>query len=297
VLSALLALAASLTYGVADYLGGLATRRTGVLAVVAISQGVGLLLLCVAAPIAGGVVGRGDVLWGAAAGIAGGLAVTLFYRALAMGRMSIVAPVTAVCGLAVPVVVGLALGERPGVLAMVGVGLAAASVGLLGPGAEPAAPAPADASAVAAAGHLRRDGRRAFVTAMAAGVVIGMFYVTLERTSAAAGLWPLLMARVVSVGAFLVAAAALRARGGRPLTVAPGATPTIIAAGVLDVLANALYVYAVRDGLLSVVAPLASLYPASTVLLARARDGDRLSRLQSAGLATAAAAAVCMTVG
>ncbi|HVE80241.1 MAG TPA: EamA family transporter, partial [Gemmatimonadaceae bacterium] len=280
-LSALLALAASLTYGVADYLGGLATRRTGVLAVVTLSQGVGLVLLCAAAPVAGGVVGRGDLLWGAAAGLAGGLAVTLFYRALAMGRMSIVAPVTAVCGLAVPVIVGLALGERPGRLALGGVFLAAASVALLGPGAEPAAPAPDVHAGGGAQPGLRAEPGRAFVTAIAAGVIIGAFYVTLERTSAAAGLWPLLVARVVSVSVFLATAAVLHARGGRPLAIPRAALSTVIGAGVLDVLANALYVYAVRGGLLSIVAPLASLYPASTVLLARARDGERLSRLQT----------------
>lgn len=285
----LLALMASLTYGVADFLGGLATRRAPALGVAALSQAIGLsglLLVLVVLPPAD--PSRADLLWGACAGLAGGVGVTLFYAALAAGRMGVVAPVAAVCGLAVPVLVGLALGERPRAAALVGVALAAAAVALLG---QPGTPGPEDGGSVA-------GDRRALGLAIGAGAVIGMFYAGLGQVSAEAGVLPLVVGRATSVAGFLALGAATWLRRRTWTITVPRPTLALVgAAGLVDTLANVCYLLAVTGGLLSVIAPLSSLYPASTLLLARIVLHERLRRVHVAGLALAVAAIVLMTMG
>ncbi|HEX8693093.1 MAG TPA: EamA family transporter [Longimicrobium sp.] len=278
----LLALASSLFYGAADFLGGLAARRTATLPVVVVSQLAGLLLLLAVMPLLAPAAPAGtDLAWGAAGGVAGGVGVGLLYHALSISAMSVVAPVTAVCAIAVPVVAGLALGERPGAGALAGVGLAAVAIGLIS-----REPAPDRPVLLGATG-------RGVLLALAAGLAIGAFYVALERTAPAAGLWPLVAARATSVA--MLAAVALAAR--RRLRPDRGALRIILAGGALDMLANLLYLLAVRQGLLSVVAPLASLYPAATVLLAWIVLGERLHWFQGLGLAFAALAIALITGG
>jgi drug/metabolite transporter (DMT)-like permease len=277
----LLALASSLVYGSADFLGGLATRRSPVLPVVALSQAAGLAVLLVAMPFLPSHATHADLAWGAAAGLTGGVGVSLLYHALAIGPMSVVAPVTAVCSISVPVVVGLALGERPGVRALAGVVLAAAAIVLIS-----REPTPHDATSPAA-----RISRGVWV-ALVAGVVIGFFYVCLSRTGPTAGLWPLLTARGVSVTLFAGAALV----GGRSLLPVRAALPAVLGSGVLDMIANVLYLLAVRGGLLSIVSTLASLYPAATVVLAAIVLRERLRAQQLAGLACAAVAVVLITM-
>jgi drug/metabolite transporter (DMT)-like permease len=302
------ALASAVVFGGADFLGGLAARRSPVLPVVVGSQLAGLAVLLAALPLLGRAEPTAaDLWWGAAAGITGGGGVALLYRALATAAMSIVAPVTAVCALAVPVVVGMLLGERPEPAALAGIALAVVAIGLVsqeGAGAheaeqggrEPsggadAAPAGPSRSAAAAAGSAearRAQNRRGLRMALASGVVIGFFFVFLGRTGEAAGLWPLVPARLVSVALFVGVAAVTR----QSLRPAAGTWRIVLAGGALDMVANVLYLLAVREGMLSVVATLSSLYPASTVLLARIVLGERLARVQWAGVACAAAAIV-----
>jgi drug/metabolite transporter (DMT)-like permease len=269
-----LAVLAAISYGAADFLGGLATRRFAVYAVVVVSQLTGLILVVLALPLlppASAVAG--DFAWGAASGLAGGIGVALLYRGLAVGTMSVVAPVTAVCAVIIPLAVGTALGERPAALALLGVVLALVAIVLV-------SQAGADTS-----GTRRSTG---VPIAIASGIAIGIFLVCLERTGPAAGLWPLVAARIVSVG-FLSGVALTRGEAIRP---GPGSMPILVACGALDMLANTLYLLAVRDGPLGIVATLSSLYPASTVILARVVLQERLRPAQVGGVVCAAAAIV-----
>jgi drug/metabolite transporter (DMT)-like permease len=275
-MAAVLAAASALVFGAGDFLGGIASRRAPVLAVVAVSQLAGLVLLGIALPLLGGAPSGADLVWGGFAGLAGGTGLLLFYRALAAGVMSVVAPVTATCAAGVPVLAGLAQGERPGALALVGVAIALLATALVSRGESPAT----------------AGARPALAGALAAGVAFGAFFVLLDRTAAAAGLWPLLTARTASVGLIVVAALSTR----RTLRPTPQALPATLGAGVLDMTANVLYLLAVQRGLLSLVAVLASLYPVSTVLLARTLLGERLRGIQGAGVAFALAAVVLITL-
>lgn len=284
-MAVLLALAASAVYGSADFLGGLATRREKPLPVVGLSQLAGLVALVLFLPLVGGDASAADLEWGVAAGAFGSVGIGLLYSALSLGKMSVVAPVTAVAGIVVPVAVGLALGEQPGTASMVGVALACASIALISRGSsEAAAPSP-EGTLAPPPGRL---GTGPIGRALGAGLAIGGFYVCLQRTGPGAGLWPLIAARsfaVCAVGGITVAS-------GRRLVISRDARALSIGAGLCDVLANVLYLLAVRRGLLSVVATLSSLYAVSTVILARFVLGERLRLVQAAGLALATVAVV-----
>jgi drug/metabolite transporter (DMT)-like permease len=274
----LLALLSAALYGTADFLGGLGARRTAALAATVIAQGVGLVVVALALPFfPAAPLTATTALWGVGAGLTGGGGVALLYYGLKVGRMSVVAPVTAVCSIAVPVLVALGLGERPGLPATAGIAVAIVSVALISRQQDPQGQA------------LAKD--RSVAIALASGVAIGAFFVCLARAGDASGLWPLLVARAASTVALAVAARL----AGISLAVPRGVLPVVVACGAIDVLANALYLVAVRQGPLGLVATLASLYPASTVLLARLVLGERLRPLQSVGLGCAAAAIVLIT--
>lgn len=278
-LSYTLAVFASIAYGAADFLGGLATKRSSMVAVVIVSQLAGLILVLFALPLLPAwTPSRIDVAWGAASGLAGGLGVALLYRGLAIGVMSVVAPVTAVCAVIIPLVVGMALGERPTATAAVGVALAIAAIVLV---------------SMSDGLEERRATSSGLLLAIAAGVAIGIFFVFLARTGAAAGLWPLVAARIVSISLFSVVALV----AGQRLTPRRESLPIVIGGGVLDMTSNILYLIAVRLGPLSIVATLTSLYPASTVILARVILGERLRVLQHLGVVCAAVAIVLIVAG
>jgi drug/metabolite transporter (DMT)-like permease len=269
-----LALASAASYGAADFLGGIASKRAPTVVIAFVAQLAGLVLLVFVLPLLpSGSPLRSDYLWGAASGVAGGTGVALLYRALAVGTMSIVAPTTAVCAAAVPVVVAFALGERPGALAVVGIVLAAMAIVLLSRGAS------LDEMPKAQSG---------LALALMSGVAVGVFFLCLARTSENAGIWPLIAGRSVSVPLFV----AMAAISGNSVRLERRVAGTAIGCGTLDMLANALYLVATREGPLSLVATLASLYPASTVLLARVTLGERLSRSQALGVVCALAAVV-----
>ena len=273
-----LALGCAVFYGVADFLGGLAARRGPALASTFGAQGVGLLLVSLALPMfPAAPPSTGGTLWSVGAGLTGGIGVVLLYYGFAVGRVSVVAPVTAVCSISIPVLVAVGLGERPRLLAIVGILVAVASVGLISRSDDPAEPG--------------SDRDRSVAIGLAAGVAIGAFFVCLARAGEAAGLWPLLIARASST----IALAIVTPLSGVSLRIPRAALPFVIACGALDVLANALYLLATRAGPLGLVATLSSLYPASTVLLARIVLRERLRPVQSVGLACAATAIVLIT--
>jgi drug/metabolite transporter (DMT)-like permease len=275
----LLALASAVVYGMADFCGGLATRRAAVVAVVAVSQAAGLVALLPLLPWLGGDPTVRDLGWGAVAGLAGAAGLVLFYRALAGGVMSVVAPVTAVSAAALPVLVGIGLGERLAWWAVVGIGLALVAVVLV--------------AAEEGLSSLRTASPASLVPALAAGAGFGLFFVLLDRTREESELGPLVAARVVSVALVTVVALATR----RTLRIPRTALPVVLLAGVGDMAANALFLLASQqEGPLAIIGVLASLYPVSTVVLAQVVLGERLVRTQLAGLAAACAAVVLITL-
>ena len=279
----LLALSAAALYGTADFLCGLAARRANTLAVVVMSQGCGLTLLLLSLPLLPEATPAArDLVWGVAAGLIGGVGVALLYRALAVGRMAVVAPTTAVCAMLIPVATGVWRGERLGLLTMLGVALAIVAIVLV-----------SQQRAAAGAVSVRAGALPPGVgLALVSGVAIGLFFLALAETDAGAGMWPLVAARAASVTLFSVIALV----SGRPLRLAAPVARIALAGGALDVGATALYLLASRYGPLSVVVTLLSLYPASTVILARVVLGERLNGWQVTGVACAALA-VTLIVG
>jgi drug/metabolite transporter (DMT)-like permease len=268
-----LAIASAAFYGAADFIGGLTSRRTHISAVVVFSGLAGLAVLAVLIPLMPpNSPTVPDLAWGAAAGLAGGIGLGLLYRALAIGTMSVIAPTTAVCGVSIPVVAGIVLGERPSPLTAAGMVLALVAIVLVSQ-------------------EKRTDGQgssRGLVPALLSGVAIGVFYLVLAETSPNAGLWPLLSSRVTSVALFTTAAIA----GRHTWRMTTRVGWLVVTCGVLDMIANALYLIASRSGPLSVVVTLTSLYPASTVILARAVLHERLSAWQVTGVLCALVAVI-----
>jgi drug/metabolite transporter (DMT)-like permease len=283
----LLAIGSALFYGAADFSGGLATRRAGTIPVVLLSQASGLVLLALIMPLLPHASpSRADLVWGGVAGLTGGVGVALLYRALAIGTMAVVAPTTAVCAVTIPVAVSVLLGERPLPLAIAGIVLGIVSIVLV---SRQQAAAQTDS-------HDPAEWRRlpaGVGTALASGVAIGFFFLALARPGSNAGMWPLLMARSFSVTLF----AAIAIAGRRSIRMPAPVVPLAIGGGILDMLANALYVLAARQGSLSIVVTLSSLYPASTVLLARVVLGERLNTWQISGVGCALVAIVLIVSG
>jgi hypothetical protein len=241
-LPVLLALLSSATFGAADFLGGLATRRGRMVAVVIISQSAGLALVLALLPLLpAATVSTRDLFWGGAAGVAGGAGVGLLYYGLAVAPMTIVAPVTAVCSVAVPVIVGLSAGEALSRPTAVGILLAAAAIALVGQGATAEGTGGLGTGKAGTGGLRTRDVLRGLWIALPAGLAIGLFLVALQRTPPAAGLWPQAAARVVSIASFAAGAAATR----EPLVLPRAVTLTALAGGALDMTANVLYLIAV----------------------------------------------------
>lgn len=267
---ALLALVASLLWGTADYAGGVITRRRPALVVVAAVQALGLLL------VAGPLAWRHDAPAGSylglavLAGLAGAVALSAFYQALAIGTMGVVAPVAAT-GVAVPVVVSWAQGQRPALVALLGIGLAAVGV-------------------VLASGlDLRRAGsqRAAFALAGLAALGFGSVLVLVDEATGRPGTSTLAVLALMRATAAVVLVGAVLARR-IPVALSRADAPGLLLAGACDVGAVGLYAVALRgDADLAVVAMLASLYPVVTALLARQLLAERLRASQLAGVGVA----------
>jgi uncharacterized membrane protein len=273
----LLALGSAICYGSADFFGGLTARRANTIATVFWSQFVGLVLLLLVLPfLPSASVSSRDWIWGFVAGFSGGIGVAFLYRALAVGAMAVVAPTTAVIAAMIPVLFAFVQGERLRPLTLGGIALALLAIALV------SRPANHSARAETATGSLPPG----MFLAVFAGIAVGIFFLSLARTTPAAGMWPLIAARIASIGLFGLIAFGTR----RTLRMSGSAATTATAGGALDMVANALYMIAARIGPLSIVVTLASLYPASTVVLARFVLGERLGRVQMAGIACALAA-------
>ena len=264
-----LALGSSVVWGSADFAGGSLTKRLPTFAVTIWSQSAGLFALLVAVA-AREHVGIRAFLLGLAAGVGGGAGLAAFYKALALGTMSVVSPLVA-CSALVPFTVSLATGERPSTIAVVG-----ALVALTG--------------AVLASVEERRSASaarsRAILLAVLAAGALGIFVYFLGLGSREGdAVSALFGARVGSLTLLVAISVAARATVRLPRrTIVP-----VAAVGLADVAANALFAYASGHGLLSLVSVLGSLYPVVTVLLAHLLLGERLTRAQQAGVAVALA--------
>lgn len=288
-----LALGSGLTFGVADFAGGLAAKRASATSVTFVSQAIGLIVLL---PLLGVLPGTPSVaafVSGGLAGIAGALGVVAYLRALALGPMGVVAPLASVVGVMVPVVVGVVAGERPSLLAALGIAVGLIAITVVAGGGrrtedQDTGGRPANSSAGASVDLDRRGP----LLALAGGAAFGVFFVLLDLTPTGSGLWPLVGARVASL-ALMGSAVALVSRTLPPRD----ALPMVAASGALDMLANILFLLATRAGLLTISALLASLYPVVVVLLARQLLAERLRRPQVVAVVLALLAVGVITVG
>jgi drug/metabolite transporter (DMT)-like permease len=278
-MTVLLAGVSALMYGVGDFCGGLATRRSPVVAVMVLSQLTGLCVAAAAALLLGQPVPPvADLLWGVAGGACGTLGLALLYTAIASTPVAVASPVAAVTGTVIPVLFGLALGDKPSTLAWAGIAAAFPAILLLslGPGA---------------AGR-GGGARRGALMGAAAGVGFGLFFVAVSRTSPGSGLWPLVAARVCTISLTALYAAVRR------VSLHPGRAgwPAIIASGGLDMLANIAFLLSSRAGMLTVSAVVTSLYPCPTVLCAMLFFRERLTPARAVGIALAVAGVALISV-
>ena len=273
----LLGLAAAVLYGSGDFLGGMATRRAHVLAVLTVAGTAAVIVAIAAATMSPGHASLAGLAWGISAGLTGGLGLIVFYIGLATGPMSVVAPVSGLVSTVLPVAVALAEGERPGAGVYAGALLCLVAVALA-----------SSAGHTSAVDGPRRPGRgRAVAYGIASGASFGLFFLLIRNAGQSGTLWPVAAGRVGELAIVLVAAAVLRrgllprGTGSRPLLAAAGA-------GAIDVVANICYVAATRTGMFGLAVVLASLYPGVTVLMARVVLGERLGWIQRVGLVLAA---------
>lgn len=304
-MATLLALVAATSWGASDFLGGLAGRRSVGESTIAISftaQIIGFVGLAILASATPGTLTGRDVAIGLLAGVGGGIGIALLYRGLRIGRMGVVAPITGVGAAAIPVIYSAVSGEHPTTLAWFGVAVSLAAIVLVSrepdrasrtvPAMVPAstsgtAPGP---DAVSGAGpdltaaHPRwQVGPPGLLEAIGGGIGFGIIFVMLDQTSPGSGLWPLVPMKMSAALLFLLVGLVAR----KPLLPERAALAPVIGVGVLDNLANVVYLLATRSGLLALVAVISSLYPVITVLLARGVLDEQLQRIQIGGLVLA----------
>ncbi|MFZ9675625.1 MAG: EamA family transporter [Ilumatobacteraceae bacterium] len=272
-----LAAAAACVYGFGDFCGGRASREADSFTVTFIGQIFSVLILGVALIVlADPVAPSRDWMWGAAGGIGGFVGLSMFYFALAKGSMTVVAPTTAVVSAVVPAAAGIGFGERPSMVAYVGVLVAIIGIALV-TGAVGAAHAPTP--------------RRIMMIAVLGGCGFGWMFVCLDRTSEDSGMWPLLAARIASIS---IAAVVIGARRTGLVRRVPALA---LWAGLFDMGANVLFLLANREGLLTLVSVITALYPVSTIVLAMRLDHERATRSQAVGMVCAGLALTLVAVG
>lgn len=283
------ALGSAVFWGSGDFLGGLASRTASSIATTFMAQAAGLVGLLAVCLVTGPnpfdrTLQITDIGWGVVAGLSAVLGLGMFYEAMGRGPLGPVASVTSIVSSVVPVAAGLLLGERPSTRLLTGVGVAIVGIWLV-------------------AGQRRSDTEQAasgrtLALAAAAGIFFAGYLIALAQTSGDSGLWPVAAGRgaaTVAIGLVF-----LGTRIGNPARGAASertSSSLSIGAGVLDAAANALYALAVRNGMLSVVAVVASMYPGSTVLLARVFLAEKLTRRRGAGMAVGMGAVAVIAFG
>jgi drug/metabolite transporter (DMT)-like permease len=274
----LLGLGSALSWGAGDFSGGLAARRSPLLGVLLLAQLTGATLFALLALLTvEGAPSLATLGWSMTAGALGAGGLAALYRGLAVGRMAVVAPISAVLSAAIPVAWGALSQGVPGATRLAGFGLAMLGIWLVagaGSGAE-ATPRPAGLG-----------------LAMLAGACFGGFLISMNQGARGGTFWPLTAARAT---AFLLLLAVAAARRG-PWRPSAGALPLVLLSGLLDAGGNALFVLASQAGRLDVAAVLASFYPASTVLLAAGLLREKIGRAQAVGIAVALGSIALITV-
>jgi drug/metabolite transporter (DMT)-like permease len=264
---------------VSDFIGGLQSRRMPVLTVMLVSQPLGLALVLIAALSFGGSVPpNGPMSVAIGGGIAGAFALSCFFAAMARGPMSIVAPISSL-GAVVPVAIGLARGEQPGGLQVIGLLVALAGIALAVREAEHP--------------HAVEVPARSVVLAALAGLGFGLFFTGIDAAASHDAIWAAVGARTGGSAAVVFAALAVPTA----VRLRRAALPALIVIAVLDTVANVLFAAATREGLLSLVAVAGSLYPVATILLARFVLAERLVRLQKVGVGLALAGVAMIAAG
>lgn len=262
-------------------MGGIASRRVAALRVVLISYPVALALLTAIAVPVGGEISTPALVWGLLSGVSQAFGVWWFYAALGAGPISVVSPLTAILVAGIPLGVGLALGERPGLIAGVGVVLALVAVVLVSREATDEDVTPHKFTATVA-----------WLT-VGSGTAFGLNFVLLDQVPAEAKLWPLVFGRLAATGIVVVAAAVtanLHVERGVPARLA-------LVAAVLDTIANVATLLALQSGMLSLAGVLIALYPAATVLLAIVVLRERVTRGQAVGMVAALLAVAMIAAG
>jgi drug/metabolite transporter (DMT)-like permease len=290
----ILALAAAMLYGTADFLGGVASRRASAFAVLALTMPAGAVVMIIAAVVGGalegGAIGSWSAVgWAAASGVCGASGLLAFYAGFASAPISVVAPVAALVSAVLPVSVAIAGGERPGGGVIAGGLLCLIAIVLVSVQPPGPSPKPGNAEPGSHRRHLRALGY-----GVAAGVSFGLFFIFLKNAGQAGVLWPVAISRsagtVVAFGIALATRTRLWPRAGG------GMVRIALISGAVDAAANVCYVLATRAGLFGLAVVITSLYPGITVLLARLLLGERLRWVQRAGLVLAAVGVVLVTV-
>jgi len=272
----LLALAAAALYGSSDFGGGLVSRRLGSLRVSVIGSAAATVLAWATLILVGGPgPNLRAVAWGLAAGLAGGAGTLVLYRGLARGQMSVVGPLSAVGAAVVPVVAGVALGERPSLLSVAGVLVALPAIVL-----------------VAASGSVRGKLGAGLLDGLVAGLAFGILFVGLAQAGQHAGLWPVASEQTGT----LVITLAIAVKTGEPLRVPLRAAGLPVLVGASGMAATLAYFYATHFSMLAIAAVLVSLYPGVTVLLARTLLHERFTPAQRAGLGLCALAVAAIAL-
>jgi drug/metabolite transporter (DMT)-like permease len=278
VLAAVLALGASVAWGIGDFLGGLKSRTLSPLAVLAIAQPVGFAAMAIVALIHWEPWPGPSALYSVPAALLGTLGLVAFYRGMAAGSISLVAPIAAT-GALIPVAFGLATGERPSPLQLAGIALAVGG-------------------AVATSYEPGEGGERPRLAAgigwgLLAAVAFGGYFIPMHEAAEGDFVWATFVFRATSFSLVLVAALVLRPRLPRY----PRDIAVIACIGLADTSGNILFAAAASQGLVSVVSVLASLYPVVTVILARVYLHERVTRVQNAGAATTLGGVVLVSAG
>lgn len=251
--------------------------------VIAITYPVSLVVSLLVAPFVGGGPTAASLGWGAVSGIAGGIAIWWFYLALASGPMSVVSPLTAILVAGIPVLVGISLGERPGLLSYVGIVVAVVAVALVSRESD---------ETVVGNEHPRFTVKVAWLT-VGSGIAFALSFITLGQIDEGTGLWGLVASRLTAT---LVVWSVIAVVWRKVVWPTRDMVPILLGIGALDVLANGALIFAYQQGMLSLVSVVAALYPAATVLLAMIVLGERVGRLRLLGMLAAGVAVALISV-
>lgn len=271
------ALVSALAYGISDFLGGIFSRRASAWQVAVVGQSSSAVCVLVVGLLLAGDPSGSDYLWGALAGIGGGFGAAFLYRGLAGGRMSVIAPISAIGSALVPLATGLLIGDRPSLYAWIGIVCAFPAIYLISRLSSDPASAPRSGGVL--------DG-------VLAGLGFGSLFAMLGQIGDDAGLLPLALGQITSVLSVILTATMLRAAW-----VPRGVAWNAAMMGPLGAMATGFFLYSTHLGLLAIVSVIASLYPATTVLLAALVLRERIHTAQGIGLALAVVAVGLVAVG